>query len=541
MLARTATDPAIAALHDLRVARRKRRIADLHFVDTMYRLYVLVVVLAAALYWLSSALGRSTPSRSMAARIDRDAVWIAAVSLGLLLLTAVRSGKRGGPLASEGADVVHVLSAPIDRQLVLLRPFLAVLRRGTLVGGAAGVFVGEVLASLLPGSRSGWLSKGALLGAFVGLAWMSCAIASAGRPGVRRVIGVVVGLLTVGAAAEGLASRAAATRFTVTPLSALVWAPLSGSVADALNLRSSGWSVIIGALSGVALIIVVTTIARRGLGDVDMERAAHRARLVGQLRFAVSTQDLRTVLLLRRQLSSESSRRQPWFRVTQPRRTGLTAAVVVRSLRGIARWPLTRVARVVVLGLLSGAMAVVGWHNSVVLLCGCGVLAFVAGLDVVEAIGQHVDRPYIAAGMPRHRGRVMNRQVIVPSVVLFVLGFPGAVLVVLARWNGGSIAGAAIICLVCWSIGGAIGGAVSTVVGPPDFALSIQSPEAAMLMTVSPMLLSALIVSGPIISAHLISDPRSVAGGFTRALPPVALLAYLGTVVITAKGEPLSR
>ena len=68
-----------------------------------------------------------------------------------------------------------------------------------------------------------------------------------------------------------------------------------------------------------------------------MEKAQRRARLVAQLRFAVTTQDLRTAMLLRRQLAAERPRPTPLFGVPGRVRRGNTpeAAVFTRCLRGL--------------------------------------------------------------------------------------------------------------------------------------------------------------------------------------------------------------
>jgi hypothetical protein len=534
----------IAALHELRVARRKRRLADLHWVDTMYRLYVVVLAMGAGLWWLSSLLGRSPLSEETRVRLDRDGIWIGAVVVGLAMLLAVRSGKRGGPLASEGADVVHVLSAPLDRSAVLARPFFHVVRRGALLGAVSGTIFGEILAWSFPGSRLSWLLRGALLGVIAGLSWMCVAIACSGRKRPRQIIAAVIVGLAVFSAIEGYLHRSSpaggsSSRLTVGPLTAFVWGAFLGQPANDIGLsRPPVWSMVVGGSLLLGLIVSIFLTARKALGDIDMERAARRAGLVGQLRFAVSTQDLRTVLLLRRQLGDERPRRQPYVKVGQPVRGGLTVAVMVRSVRGMARWPLNRFVRVISLGLVSAGAAVAGWRGAVVFFLFTGLGAFVAGLDVVESIGQDIDHPTLPAGMPRHRGRLMNRQLIAPVIVLMVLGLPGAILGAVLEWGGGSGAVAAGLLLLCWSAGGAIGGGVSTVMGPPPFALSIQSPESAFLLASFPAMISTLSVSGPLLSAHLAEKSGSISDGFSRAVPPVFLLMYLGIVVITSKGEP---
>ena len=51
------------------------------------------------------------------------------------------------------------------------------------------------------------------------------------------------------------------------------------------------------------------------LQQTSLDALARRSSLVAQLRFAVTMQDLRTVILLRRQLNQEQTRGSPWVKV----------------------------------------------------------------------------------------------------------------------------------------------------------------------------------------------------------------------------------
>ena len=51
------------------------------------------------------------------------------------------------------------------------------------------------------------------------------------------------------------------------------------------------------------------------LQQTSLDALARRSSLVAQLRFAVTMQDIRTVILLRRQLNQEQTRTDPWVRV----------------------------------------------------------------------------------------------------------------------------------------------------------------------------------------------------------------------------------
>ena len=73
-------------------------------------------------------------------------------------------------------------------------------------------------------------------------------------------------------------------------------------------------------LVAVAITIVVVVAAVRLSGRLRVDALTRRAALVSQLRFAVTMQDLRTVIVLRRQLRNEHPRRVPWWRASAARR-----------------------------------------------------------------------------------------------------------------------------------------------------------------------------------------------------------------------------
>src|SRR5690606_5620745 len=93
----------------------------------------------------------------------------------------------------------------------------------------------------------------------------------------------------------------------------------------------------------VFLGIAVLAVGFGLLGRASLEAAERRSSLVGQLRFAATMQDLRTVVVLRRQLAMELPRLRPWVRL-RVRGTG-RLPVFTRGVRGVLRWPAARLAR----------------------------------------------------------------------------------------------------------------------------------------------------------------------------------------------------
>src|SRR5581483_5391666 len=138
------------------------------------------------------------------------------------------------------------------------------------------------------------------------------------------------------------------------------------------------------------------------IGDSSVEAAERRARLVGELRFAATLQDVRTVIVLHRQLAQQLPRSRPWFgsgerggRRSQPV-TGLRACWR-RDWQGVARWPGNRLLRQLVLGLLAGTALAAAWNGTPALVLAAGIALFLAGLDATEGLAQETDHPIIAA------------------------------------------------------------------------------------------------------------------------------------------------
>lgn len=518
----TVTGQALA-LKEMRAARRKRRLTDVHWVDALYRVYVLAIGVGGLVWYLATVLGERTVNPSALGHVRTGGPAAVGAAIAALLVLALRSGQRGGPVALEMADVQYLLGAPIPPAMVLRRPFVNVLRRGLGVGAIAGAVVGRLAEPFLGGSAVGWMLSAGGVGALVGLTWMSVATGSAGN---------AKSALPVRVAVVGVAAAAAADVFVALP-----GAPTSGLAALALSpmhpQRSTGAGSVFSALITVVALIALAVYL---VGEIRVEQALRRARLVSQLRFAVTTQDLRAVLLLRRQIASEHPRSRPWFRVKG--RSGASGAVIVRCIRSVARWPLSRIWRLVLLGVISGVVAHWAWDGILPVVAVAGLCGFIAGLDAVEALSQDADHPNLLAGFPRHRGRLANRQVIVPMIVVFILGIPGAALGALLDGHGAPAFGFAAVLLVCWAASGVLGAAINVAMGPPDMTTVLQSPElAAGRSALSPML-CVIGVGGPLLWAHATASGSGpgAASGLVRALMPVSILCYFALTYLTSGG-----
>ena len=160
-----------------------------------------------------------------------------------------------------------------------------------------------------------------------------------------------------------------------------------------------------GDLVAVGVTLALAVIAWRLVGRLRVEPLARRGDLVSQLRFAVTMQDLRTVVLLRRQLRNERPRRTPWLGL-RPAGGSARGAIWRRSWRGIARTPAGRLGRMAGLAGAIGLAAVAVVRGTTPAFVAMGILLFLIGLEAVEPLSQEIDQPGLTDGLPIERGRL---------------------------------------------------------------------------------------------------------------------------------------
>lgn len=382
-------DERLEALAELARARRHNRLATVDWFDSFYHAYLTALGVGAAILAGSSLVPDREVTVATAARVANEGPALLGLVIAVLVALGLRSGGRGGPLSLEAATVSHVLLAPVDRAAALRGPALRQLRFGAYVGAVVGSVAGLLAARRLPVDAFASVLCGALAGGMVALAVVGAALAVSGRrmgPRTADAVALAVG----GAAAADLAAGTAL-------------APTS------LLARLALWPLEMapGALVGAALAVAVSGLGIAGVGGTSLEAARRRAGLVSELRFAVTLQDLRTVVLLRRRLAQERPRARPWFRLPAPRRGRFP--VLRRDLQGILRFPAVRVLRLVVLGAVAGLCLRGAWAGTSTLLLLAGAAVYVAALDAVEPLAQEVDHPDRWAGLPLVPGGVLLR------------------------------------------------------------------------------------------------------------------------------------
>lgn len=435
-----------STVHELRRLRQVRRLGELEWFEVAYRAYLVAFVGATAIVMLAGLVDDVDPSPEQLATIAGRGGQV----LGLIPVAAValalRSGSDGGPVALEAADVHHLLLAPIPRRDVLLRPVVQRVRAAVFAAAVAGAAAGILAADRLPGSRTAWAASGAALGAVSGALFVAVAVIAHALAAPRPVATGLGVLLLVG---QGAAA-------------ADIWPAGPGDSLGRLGLW--GWRQHPVDLVAVGVVVAVTSSAVALAGRLGTEALVRRAGLVAQLRFAATMQDLRTVMLLRRQLRGEHARSTPWWRVGAGR-PGARWAVWRRSWRGLARYPAARVGRLAGLAALAGGAAAVTAAGTTPAVIGVAAAWHLFGLDAVEPLSQEIDHPDRTDAVPRERGWLLVNHLVAPGLASVPFALLAGAVVTLAD-PGDAVAAFGLAVPV--ALGGIAGAVVGVVRDAPD-------------------------------------------------------------------------
>ena len=444
-------EAATTALRELRRKRQLNRLGSLDWFDAAYRVYLFGGFGGGGVLWLSSSLGDADVSASSADAVLRHGPSVLGLLAALVLLAGVRGGAQGGPLALEAADVVHVMLAPVDRRAALRRPAVQRLRSAVFAGAVAGAVVGQLAGRRLPGSLLAWASGGALYGATVAFGWMGLGL-------LAHTLRVPRWAATCGGLAV-LAWQGAA----------VAWPRVPGPLDTVGRLGLWGWRQQAIDLVPVALAVAAVVAGFALLRGISLDALARRSSLVAQLRFAVTMQDLRTVVLLRRQLNQEHSRRRPYLRLrANGGSSSFTRHVWRRGWHGLLRFPVTRLVRMAALAAGMGVLQAATVRGTTPAFIGTAVLGFVLGLEAMEPLSQEIDQPDRADALPVPRGELLFRHLFAPAVLLVPFAVVAGVAAFLTLGaNPDALAPVAVLALpTVWS--GCLGGVISIVRDAPD-------------------------------------------------------------------------
>ena len=280
-----------------------------------------------------------------------------------------------------------------------------------------------------------------------------------------------------------------------------------------------------------ALIAVIVLLVGVGmLQQTSLDALARRSSLVAQLRFAVTMQDLRTVILLRRQLNQEQTRARPWLRV--PR--WISHPIPRRGIASVARFPATRLVRMTAFAAMAGVLQAMVMRGTTPALIGTAFMLFILGLEAMEPLSQEVDQPDRTDSLPIERGELLVRHLLAPAVALIPFAVVAAASAVVVLGTSRAIAPAAILALPT-VLAGAAGGVVSIVRDAPDPTKNTQQtfvpPEMAGMSSALrvglPILVSAIAASTILLVRHAERSGTSTTGAALRGAVAASLLVLL--------------
>ena len=506
----TVRESPYAALRHLRRTRQLHRLGNIEWFEAAYRVYLLGIFGGGSILWISSSIKDEEVVASTAAAFAQHAPAVLGLLVCVGLLAGLRGGSQGGPIALEAADVVHVMLSPVDRRRALLRPATQRVRGAVFTAAVAGAIVGQLAGRRLPGTLTAWAGGGALFGATAALVWAGSALL-AHTLRLPRWIATTSGLAIVTWQSIALA--------TETP----------GPADQFGDLGLWGWRQHPVDLIGVGIALAAVIAGLLLLRRISLEALSRRAALVAQLRFAVTMQDLRTVILLRRQLNQETARRRPWLRLRPAKNTspGLTTTVWRRGWHGLLRFPAPRLVRLAAIAAAIGVLHGATIRGTTPAMLGSALLGFVLGLEVMEPLSQEVDQPDHNDSFPVDRGELMARHLAAPLVALIPLSVVTAVAAILTLGgNSKAIAPSAILALPTL-LGGVSGGIISIVRDAKDTSSSASQqafipPEMAGFTTLIRLLWPLLI---------------SAVGTCTVLLPRAALTVGESVVAAAIRGS----
>jgi len=512
--------PASDALGELTAARRRRRLGDLDWFEAFYNAYLAGVGVVVATAVVSTVLPEGEVTADTARRVATEGPALAGLVLAVVVAVGARSGGRGGPVALEPAVVHHVLLAPVDRAAALRGPAVRSLRFTAFAAAGVGAVAGLAAAGRLPGSPVAHVAAGVGASVLTALLAVGTALVFSGRRwpmwAADALAAALVGLSLLDVS-EGTAV-APGTWLGALALTPLEFRPL--------------------AVAGVALALAVPLAGLAGVGGTSLEAATRRAGLVGQLRFAVTMQDLRTALLLRRQLAQERPRSRPWVRL--PASSATRLPVFRRDWHGLLRFPAVRIARMAGLGVVAGLALHGAWSGTTPLVVVAALALFVAALDAIEPLSQEADRPGAWAALPVPDGRLLLRHLVAPGLVMAAVGLVALAGVELAAPSVLALQ-LAVVEVPLAAAAAVVAAAASVVMGPPDIVLRVSFPEAAatssVLRAAWPPGLVALALA-PVLAARAAERPVPAWAAAANVAVPVAAVVAGVTVWLGSRRAP---
>ncbi len=481
------------AVRDLERARRDARRAHIDIWESIYQAYVAGFAIAAAAAAVASVLPEDQVSAGQLETMTKYAPAAIGLLVALAIAVGLRSGSRGGPLVFDPPTVHYLFQSPVDRGFLTRRTALNQLRSAITWGIGGGLAIGLGASAALPGGVF-WLGLGfGIVGVVTALALFGSALLASGRR-LNLAMATIVGLLVIAWSVADLVTGAVTSPFSM--------------IGQLGMLQETARST---SLIGIIIVLVLLLLAFGSAASVSLEAALRRSGLVSQIRFALTMQDLRTVVVLRRRLTGHTHRKRTWLPV--PRATGNRLPALRRTFYGLLHSPASTLVRAGTLGIGAGVTLglAVQWAAPMALLTG--LLLFVAAYDFIESLAQEIDKPTLWANKPVLPGDLVVRLTLAGAACMA----PVAVIAIISAIivGGTGIAAIALLALPATTAGAAVGAAVSTVLGAPTFTATTMESEMFALTTVPRILAPpaiAVIPMLPVVGGLVTDAPAGATG-----------------------------
>jgi hypothetical protein len=441
----------IDALHAMRAERRKHRVADMDWFEALYRVYISAFLGGGAILFLSGLSGDKPLLGTDLQNVITNTPHAVGLVASIVVFLGLRSGANGGPIAVEEPEVRHVLLAPIPHSAVLRHPAIQRLRTFAFMGAIAGATANQLLSRRVTASGTSlvvWAMWGAIAGALMAMLFVIAALLIHGL-GISRWLTTAIGTALVG--------WQVAVTFGDTN---------TAGPFDFIGSISRWWldGVQPQDIIGIVVVLAFAALAVYLAGNLSLEALSRRSALVSQMKFAVTLQDIRTVVLLRRQLSQEHMRVKPWVKVPRVFRRDI---VVGRGLRSLMHFPLRRIIRMTLLTITAAAALVMAFRGTSPAIVVAGLLLFIVGLDAVEPLSQEVDQPDRTDSLPIERGLLMTKHLIVPAIAMTPFLLAGVLTAFILEPQVSTVAYGFLLGIPA-VLAGVAGASINAVKGAPD-------------------------------------------------------------------------
>ena len=445
----TSTSVGLDALRDMRTARRRNRVQEMDWFEAAYRVYLAAFLGGGFILWMSGFAADGPLAPSTISDLHRHTPHVVGLLAAFAVFLGVRSGLNGGPISVEAAEVTHALMAPVPHGPALRRPVVQRLRTLAFAGAVAGATANQLLGRRVPDHAN--LALWALYGAIAGAAIASLYV----------IVALFVHTLRISRlAANGAAAALLAWQAGVTFGNTSTPGPF-----DAFGSITLWWHrVTVLDLAAVAVVAGLAVVALAFVEYLSLEALVRRSALVAQMRFAVTLQDLRTVILLRRSLSQEHMRVAPWFAVPGVVRRD---PIIARGLRSLAHFPVRRLTRMGALAVVASIATVFAYRGATPLVVVAGVASFVLGLDIIEPLSQEIDQPDRTDSFPVERGLLHTKHLVAPAIASVLFVSVGVATAIVLEPDPATLSFAVLIGLSL-VFAGIAGAAINTVSGAPD-------------------------------------------------------------------------